>query len=141
MPVINPSASGGGGQVHLWVPFITQWTKWTDMPSALSQDIDGTQRRAWLDLTTYTQARIVVNRNAAGATNAELRGQYWNNSAWTYLDGVDGPKINIAATGHTKSAWVNLAAEAKADWEIRVVGINGDAVADPIFNSLALAFK
>ncbi len=115
---------------------------WTDMPAAKTEvrGVDAFRVRA--DLTKALQVRLVAFVKVAGSTNAELRVEYSTDSTLTfgspaYLDGGTGPSVNIATTGLRVSSWVTLAAGAQADVNLRLVGINGDGVADP---SLGNAF-
>jgi hypothetical protein len=83
--------------------------------------------RVKADLTASTQARVLSNVAQAGAATAAIRVQYSTDQAsWNYLDGSTGPAVNINTTGLKVSSWVALAAGAKADVFLRVVGINGD---------------
>ena len=120
---------------------------WTDMPAALtewSNTQSMTRRR--VDLAGYTQARLVWTGSTAGSTNAEIRVQYSTDNAvtWAYLDGAAGPACPLAPlpAGNVRAAgWVNIAAAAKTDVLLRVVGINGDGVADPNFSTIVLQVK
>ena len=49
--------------------------------------------------------------------------------------------MTINTTGLKVSSWVSLAAGATADVFLRVVGINGDATADPGFANIVLQVK
>lgn len=121
-------------------------TAWTSMPAALTE-YGGTNRtRVKADLTGFTQARLTVAVSTVGNSTAEVRIQYATDgdtqAAWAYLDGVDGPKANIttAANGRV-SAWVNLAAGAKGDVWLRVVGINGNGTLSPVLGTITLQVK
>lgn len=117
---------------------------WTTMPAALTEFNANTQGRTKADLTNATQARLLVHMmSTAGASGAELRGQYSTDaSAWNYLDGATGPAaaINVASTT-VAGAWVNLVAGAKADVFIRVVGINGDGIISPSFGNISIQVR
>ena len=95
------------------------------------------------DLTSTTQARFFVNVITAGAgASTELRVQYsTDQAAWNYLDGGTGPSVAINTTGLRVSSWATITAGAKQDVFIRVVGINGDGVADPAFGTAELQIK
>ena len=118
---------------------------WTNMPAALTEFAGAAPFRArrLFDLTLYTQARMVASLGVAGAANAELRAQYSTDggTTWLYLDGADGPKVNISALMVRSGAWVNLATGAKADAQLRIVGINGDGVLDPNFGIIDLQLR
>lgn len=145
----QPEPPPGAGPAP--VPVINQAMKdtahvWTNMPAALGEypsSLTAGFARAKTDLSGATQARLVAQLSVAGSTNAELRGQYStdNGSNWLYLDGSTGPLVNLSATGMRTGAWVNLAAGAKADVLLRIVGINGDGVVDPAFAMVQLQVK
>lgn len=88
------------------------------------------------------KARLVVNILAAGVAGAQLRAQYSTDGlTWNYLDGATGPATaidSVPASGVAASAWVTITAGAIADVFLRVVGINGNAVADPEFGLIQL---
>ena len=115
---------------------------WTDMPAALTEFNAVTVLRTRKDLTRFTQVRVLVNNQTVGASGAEIRGQYsLNESSWDYLDGSSGPGANVGTTGVRSSAWVSLATAAKADVFLRIIGIDGDGAADPVFGLIALEFR
>ncbi len=119
---------------------------WTNMPSALTEWYSTPNRyRVKADLTNARQARVTVAVNVAAAANAECRVQYATDGdgqgTWAYLDGVDGPKVNVGSIEGKASAWVNLASGAKADVWLRLVGINGDGAADPSFGTVTVQLR
>jgi hypothetical protein len=118
-------------------------TTWTNQPSALTEFNANTFRRLKFELTNATQARLVVDMAIAGAAvPAKLRAQYsTDQTTWNYLDGSAGPSVDINATGVRTSSWVTLAAGAKADVFLRLVGLSGDGVADPQFSLVQLQAK
>ncbi len=129
----------------LVVPFlgtsaVTQ--SWTNQPASLTEIAGLTRHRISYDLTYVSQARLWCIITTAGATNAELRAQYSTDGGtnWSYLDGVSGPAVVFGATTNAPrvGAWVNLAAAAQADVWLRLVGLNGDGVADPAFGQISL---
>ncbi len=117
---------------------------WTDMPAALTEFNAMLQGRTKADLTNATQARMVVKMmGTAGAAAAELRAQYsTDDSTFAYLDGATGPSCAINVNNTTVvSSWVNLAAGAKADVFLRVVGIGGDGGIDPTFGNISIQVR
>lgn len=110
---------------------------WTNMPAALTELRGVTFYRTRYDMTQVTQARIVAFVSTVGSANAQLRVQYSTDaSTWAYLDGSAGPAVAINAAGTIAGAWVTLAAAARVDAFLRIIGINGDGVADPVFGSI-----
>jgi hypothetical protein len=69
----------------------------------------------------YARIQCFVVANCAGV----LAVQYFNGSAWRYLDGVSGPKVSVNATGLQVGALVPVEAGALADVEMRVVAVGG----------------
>lgn len=100
--------------------------------------------RARIDLTGYTQARVTLVNQAAGATSS-LRLQYALSpfSSWAYLDGTSGPTVVVptSANSSAMSAWVNLEAAAKADVLLRAVTFGGNGTEDPSFHKIHAQFK
>lgn len=117
---------------------------WTAMPAALTELRGLTSYRVRYDMTNAIQARIVCRMGSpAGFAGSELRVQYAaDDSTWAYLDGVDGPKVSIDVASSTRvGSWVNLAAGAKVDATLRVVGINGDGAVSPAIGNTHVEFR
>jgi len=134
-------SSGVLSGIPLTIPIRAAYSTqaWTSMPAALTEFNANTQGRIKSDLTSATQARIVVKTmSTPGSAGSELRAQYsTDESSWNYLDGATGPSTAITAANTTLvSGWVNLVSGAKADVFLRIVGINGDGVTSPSFGSI-----
>lgn len=106
---------------------------WTNMPAVLAELFGSTALRTLVDLSRYKEVRLVASVSAAGAANSELRAQYSTDGVtWSYLDGGTSPSIGIGGTtGVKNSSWVSIVPGARRDVYLRVVGINGNFVADP----------
>ena len=147
------SHPGGGGVSPLRVTFATPVLAalaWTNMPAALSflfstatvgKDIQK------VDLTNYTQCRLLVNKQGtAGAAAAKLILRYrtaFNQVVANYSDiGVSevSVAVNVQNT-YLATAWINLAVGAKADVFVSVLGAGGDGVLDPAFGTIVAEFK
>lgn len=131
----------GGGAGNFVLPFLADGDthEWTNMPAALTEFLGVTSHRTKADLTEVEEVRLVVNVQTAGVAGAKLRVQYsTDESTWNYLDGGTGPSVAIDATGVEVSSYVALAAGAKADVFLRLVGIDGNGVVDPIFGNIML---
>lgn len=124
------------------VPFLGASTGWLDMPAALTQ-LGGVAIRVPMDLSGFSQARIIAEVETAGAAGADLRGYYATTSGGSYaaLDGGTGPEIAIGTTGFKESSWATIAAAARGEVYLQVYGIDGDGAVDPVFNSVALQFR
>lgn len=116
--------------------------EWTNQPAAVTELLGLTVHRTKINLTNTGTVRLVARILTAGVAGAVLRGQYSldGGGSWAYLDGATGPSLAIDATGTIASATVNLEAAAKADVVLRVVGVNGNATADPAFGLIELQF-
>lgn len=114
---------------------------WQNMPAALTELFGNAAQEQQADLTFCTQARLIVNVSTAGFAGSGLRAQYWTGAAWAYLDGSAGPECILTSTGLIVSSFVTLAAGAKADVKLRIVGINGDGIVDPVFGVIALEVR
>jgi len=116
--------------------------EWKVQPAALAEFLGAIRHRLKFDLLKFSQARLLVNVTAAGYTNAKARVQYSTTQLiWYYLDGLASPSVNINTTGLKVSSWIDLADGAKADVYLRLVGINGDAVAIPAFGLIAVQVR
>ncbi len=116
--------------------------QWPNQPAAVTEIFGATFNRTRFTLTNATQTRLHVNVQAVGAAGAQLCAQYSTDQvAWSYLDGSAGPCTGIATLTVRSSAWMNLAAAAKADVYLRVVGDDGNGSADPAFGNVAIEVK
>lgn len=100
-----------------------------------------------VDLSNFTQVRLCVNKlAAAGGASSKLILRYWTSytqTAATFVD-IGASEVSVAANGvntYVNSAWINLAAGAKADVFLAVVGSGGDGVLDPVFGQIVAQFK
>ncbi len=100
-----------------------------------------------VDLTNFTQCRLVVNKQGtAGAAASKLILKYrtaFDTTVGNY-SAIGVSEVSIATNNQntsSASAWVNLAAGAKADVFVCVSGSGGDGVIDPVFGHVAAQFK
>ena len=120
---------------------------WTNMPAA-DTFFNGQDRcLMWKDLTRFTQARLIVNKQGTAAVaGAKLHLRYYTASSFTVGDYLQIGTSEVAVAIDTTntilaSSWVNLAAGAKADVVLAIVGSGGDGVVDPIFGHIAAEFR
>ncbi len=118
---------------------------YTNMPAALSEWRAINLSRVKADLSGSAECRLTAAVHVVGSANAEVRVQYATDGdaqgTWAFLDGADGPKVNISVLNGRASAWVPLAAGAKADVWLRFVSINGDGAADPVVGNAILHLR
>ena len=121
--------------------------QWADMPSdpTVMFGDAGVQESGPAYSNGPGIARFVARVVDPGAPGAELRVQYsTDKSAWTYLDGANGPALPIGAAGLKVSDWVEApsvmytTAHGYHPFYARVVGSGGDGVTDPSFSGVAL---
>jgi len=107
---------------------------WTNMPLADTELLAVTTSRVLVDLRHFTQFRFTVNVVTVGAAGADLRVESsLDQVTWASLDGLSGPEVAIDATGISDSGWTAIASGNDADMVLRVMGKDGDGVADPRF--------
>lgn len=131
---------------------------WTNMDAAVQPVFGATvgpQFRKRLDLSGFTQARLVVTMGTVSTlANTTLRLQYTTDltgaTGWTNIDGAaddasaprtiaSAVRIDTATTlVPAAGAWVNLAAAARGDVLVRVVGQDGDGIIDPTFIAISI---
>lgn len=131
-----------GGSSMLVVPF-TDTITLTNSPLAVREILGQTSWRLKLDLGAFTQYRIVMNVQTAGAVNADVALQgSTDGTNFGALDGSAGPEIAIGTTGAKDSGWVTLAAAYRgANIFIRMREKDGDGVLDPILRQVLIMFK
>jgi hypothetical protein len=112
------------GQQHGDDPYATRIS-----PAAVT-DPYGANYHTKVDLSFVDQARVVASiLQNVGNLALRLAVQYSLDgaTAWTYLDGVDGPYVALTLpVGPKVGAWINVAAGAKADVFLRWVTLNGN---------------
>lgn len=120
---------------------------WTNMPAAATLLFGANLHIRKLDLTNYTQARLVMTKGSvAGVAGSKIILRYytaWSATASDYLD-IGTSEISLATDGGADglvSSWVNLAAGAKADVWIGVIGTGGDGAVDPTFGTISAEFR
>lgn len=136
------------GQAPFIVPFvlfpfatITATSVWTNMPAATTELYGSTVQRKRADLTNATEFRLHVGLTTIGAAAATLTAEYATNittPTWTTMGG--GASI-ATTTGWKTGGWTAVPAGAKADVLLRIVGVNGDGVADPNFTDIYLEVR
>jgi hypothetical protein len=115
---------------------------WSAMPSALTEFNSSARYRTKYDLSNANQVRLVARVQVGGAGGAELRAQYsTDESTWNYLDGGSGPAVNVGTSGtNVSTPWSDLAAAAKGDVFLRVVGLNGSGT-DATFGQISIQIR
>jgi hypothetical protein len=115
---------------------------WSSQPAATTELVNSMRYRTKFDLTNASQARVVVYVVGAGAATAQLCAQYSTDQVtWSDLDGSGTPCTTINATGVQVSEFVNLAAAARADVFLRIIGKNGNGTKSPSFGQIAIQVK
>ena len=118
---------------------------WTNMPAAVTEFIGDTNRRVNVDLTGTAEARLSLRTGGVAApANGKLAVQYSTDSGstWAYLDASSGPScLCDSASTNAVGSWVTVAAAAKTDTLLRIVGSGGNGTADPVFTRIQLETK
>lgn len=145
---VGPQGPAGPGGV-LCLPIVADAAGFTltNMAAALNF-LNASHRYAGkADLTNFTQCRLVVNKQGtAGAAASKIILRYrtaFDVTAANWLDiGVSEVScaINVQNTV-VASAWVNLAAGAKADVFVTPLMSGGDGVLDPVIGNVTAQFK
>jgi hypothetical protein len=141
---LNTKASLNKAQIDITMAAGT----WTNMPAASTVGFGTWVNAAKVDLSLFTQGRIVINKlGTAGASSAVIRVRYatsYSQIIGNYLQmgssEIQGA-INVT-NSMVDSGWIDLVAGAKADNIFIVLnGINGDGVLDPVFGNIHVQFR
>lgn len=145
---LNTSLSGKAATNKAQLALIMGSGTWTNMPSAQTVFLGVWTGAVKIDLSLYTQGRLVINKGAtAGAATSVVRLRYATSFSQTignYLtmgsSEIQGA-VNVT-NSMVDSGWINLVAGAKAD-DIFIVcdGVNGDGVLDPVFGFVTAEFR
>lgn len=119
----------------------------TDMPSATAFLHNSNRNITRVDLTDFTQCRLITRVTTGGATNARLWVGYHSGSFsttisdYTTIAASGDIETAIVSTGLIVSSWANLHASAKGDVNVAVMQQSGDAAADPQLGIVAVEFR
>ena len=123
----------------------------TDQPAAAGfpGGTAGNRMIRKVDLTNYSQARILVHMNTtAGAAGAIIALRYstsYTTTAGSYsVAGASSTEISASlavASTMADSGWIDLEPTAKADVYIAPIAVNGDAAADPVVSAINVQFR
>jgi hypothetical protein len=141
----NPS----GVAKYMSVAFNTVGNTWAFMPSALTIFDSSNAYVTQLELSSFNQVRLVVNKlGTAGNTDSKiiLRYQDTTGSPYTassYSDiGTSEVSVGVATTDNILvTSWINLVSGAKDDVWVTILGINGDGIISPIFGNIYAEFR
>jgi hypothetical protein len=141
----NPS----GIAKYMSVALSTVGNTWLDMPAALSFFDSSNAYVTQLELSSFNQVRLVVNKlGTAGATGSKLILRYQDTTgapftASSYSDiGTSEVSVTVdVANNILVSSWINLATAAKDDVWVALLGIDGDGAIDPTFGNIYAEFR
>jgi hypothetical protein len=143
------AVGGGGGTSQLVVSMVADGAAvaYTNQAAAASFFAGSHRYAKKLDLTNYTQVRLIVNKQAtAGAANAKVRLRYSNAFSTTVGNwlAIGTSEVQVAVNVQNTvldSGWINLAAGARGDVFVTLDGIGGDGVLDPAFGAISAQFR
>lgn len=140
---LPPALSNGVPAIQEWDFYSHPLTnlQWVNMPATATQFSASTNAERPIELSHARRARLVTQQSIAGAAGSELRAQYWDGATWQYLDHAAGPAVSAATTGGQAGTWINLDYQARGSRVVRIIGINGDGVADPAWRYIALEIE
>lgn len=146
---LTATGGGGGGVSQLIVNLISDGANvaWTNMPSAVTFFAGSHRFATKVDLTDYTECRLIVNKQAtAGAAASIVRLRYiaaFNTTVSNWLQ-IGASSVQVAVNVQNTvldSGWIALAAGAQADVFITLDGSGGDGVLDPGFGVISAQFR
>jgi hypothetical protein len=122
--------------------------RWVNMPATGTLLFGGGHHIVRADLTSYEQVRLLVNKQAtAGNAGSKLSLYYKTGSYSTVLlnyaiIGTSAVEVAIDTTNDLlNSGWIDLAAGAKADALLAIIGSGGDGAIDPEFGAIHAQFR
>jgi hypothetical protein len=138
-------ASESTGTVYVDVDLLSQASgvTWTNMPFDETELFGAVLGRTRLNLTGAVQYRIVCMQTVAGASAADLNLEYSDDDAtWNNADTAAAGECAVGTgTGMKQGDWTDLVAGAKTAVQIRLVGKQGNTIADPAFSRIAVQFS
>lgn len=142
-------AAGAAGSPMLVVPLVADGAAvaLTNMALALGFLAASHRFATKIDLTNFTQVRLVVNKQAtAGAAASKIILRYRTAFDATPANWVDigASEVSVAINVQNAvlaTAWINLATLAKADVFVCPLMSGGDGVLDPTIGAVSAQFK
>lgn len=122
----------------------TTGTVWTNMPAASTLLLGSMASIRPIDLSQYTQVRLVVSTIVAGPTGAKMRLAYSATEPTDINDVASIPATDTEvedATVTTSSGWQAIPTEARADVYLAIIGSGGDGAIDPSFGVIEAQFR
>jgi len=95
----------------------------TDLTGSIEEWDEG--QRTKVDFTNYTSARVIARVNDAEISGAVGVQYSTDESAWSFLDGGEGPSASLATIGTIASSFVDLEGAAQDDVFVRWVTFSG----------------
>lgn len=114
---------------------------WTNMPLALTEMFGDTRLRTAMDLTNFTEFRVVANLTVAGAAGAVIYPRFDAGAGFLEMGAGALGRLTIDSTGVLTGNWATMDTNGKADVELQMVGSGGDGAADPAFGIIQLQFR
>lgn len=119
----------------------TAGVTWLAQPAATTELLGLTQFRTKLDLSGYDEVRLNAIVATVGLSGSTLSVQYAEDcSSWADISATN-PTVALDATSMKTSVWQKLAANAKDDVCLRIVGTGGNGILNPVFNSLNVQLR
>lgn len=135
----------------LRVPFhhnATGTGQWTNMPAAETFLFGLTSNATEVDTSLFTQCRLLVWVDVAGASGAKLILKYYTSGFYSAVGSfADAGTSEVSCAvdsgrGHVSSSWTALASGAiAADALFTVTGSGGDGATDPRFHNVCMEFR
>lgn len=120
---------------------------WTNMPAAATIFLGNTSFIQKVDLTNYTECRLLVNKTAvAGAASSILRLEFsttYTQTTTSYTQiGTAAASVTVnVANDYRDSGFQTLVSGAKANVFITIIGSGGDGALDPAFGQIVAEFR
>lgn len=112
--------------------------------AAAETEITTPRYKALIDLSRYSQIRLLVNCSTVGTASTVIRLQWCATAGGTYLEfaATNLPSVSLAAQGLIDSGWVTIPAAAQtAEVFLRPATFGGDATADPVISRLEVLIR
>lgn len=117
-------------------------TYWDAMPQALTELVESTASRVYLDLSnqTHIQLQVPVTTASTSANSPAYALQYSldTGSTWNYMCADSGPACSLSTAGTIRSGFLPLVQDARAEVLLRIVGRGGDGAASPAFGQIQI---
>lgn len=111
------------------------------IPAVTTNILGKSSLRFVLDLSAYSQWRLVANLSAAAAAGSKLRLKYASTGGGALSNMGTAGDIAADGTGGVVGAWTTIPSDTRGPTFLAVHGLDGDGVTTAVIENLVVQFR